>query len=96
MLQKKSTAKIVLNVSRTSPRVPVRCLDADVWRIGKRGIKAVQMPVRVTKVALQHLALMATRNTALRTQDGLVVTVKYPRVVRLLVAIPAVLCAVSR
>jgi hypothetical protein len=48
------------------------------------------MPVLVTKVTFQHRALMTTRGTALHTQDGLLVTIKYPRVVGSLVAIAAV------
>jgi hypothetical protein len=54
------------------------------------------MPVLMTEVALQHLALVTTRNTTLRTKDGLLVTVKHPCVVRSLVAIATVLCTVSR
>jgi hypothetical protein len=96
ILIKLTTAKIMLNVTRTPPRVSLRCFEADVWRVSEGRIKAVQMPVLVTKVALQHLALVATRDTTLRAQYRLLISIKHPRVVRSLVAIAAVLCTVSR
>jgi hypothetical protein len=96
ILIKLSTAKIMLNVTRTPPRVSLRCFEADVWRVSERWIEAVQMPVLGTKVTLQQLTLIATRVTALRTQDRLVVSIKHPRVVRSLVAVAAVLRTVSR
>jgi hypothetical protein len=96
ILIKLPTAKIVLNMTRASPCVSLRCFKTDVWRISEGRIETVQMPVRVTKVALQHLALVATRSTTLRAQYRLLVTVENARVVGLLVAVATVLCPVSR
>ena len=82
----------MLDVTRTPPGISLRCLKADVWRVSEGRINTVQVPVRVTKVALEHLALMAARNTTLRAQDRLVVAVQHFSVVRFLVAVAAVLC----
>lgn len=81
----------MFNVTRAPPRVSLRCLEVDLWRISERRINAVQMPVCVTKVALEHLALVAARNTTLRAQDGLVVAIEYLGVVWPLVAVATVL-----
>jgi hypothetical protein len=91
ILIKLSTTKIVFNVTRTPPCIALSCLEADVWRICERWIKAVQMPMRGAEVTFQQRTLVATRKTTLRTQDRLLVSVKHFRVVRLLVAIAAVL-----
>jgi hypothetical protein len=96
MLQEQSAAKIVFNVSRAPPCISLRCLDADMWGISERRIETVQVPVRVTEVALQHLALTATRCTTLRAQDGLLLTIKHSCVVWSLVAVAAVFGSVSR
>ena len=60
ILQQQPTAKVMLNVSRTPPSIALRCLEADVWGISEGWIDTVQVPIRVTKVALEHLALAAT------------------------------------
>jgi hypothetical protein len=52
------------------------------------------MPVRVTEVALQQLALVATRKPTLCTQYGLLVTIKHLCIIGFLIAITAVLCTV--
>ena len=52
------------------------------------------MPVRVTKVALQHLALVAARHPTLGAQDDFVVAVDDLGIFWLLVAITTVLRAV--
>ena len=62
-----------------------------MWRISERRIEAIQMPVRGTKVALQHLPLQSTRKTTLRAQDGLLLVIEQPSVVGLLEAIATVI-----
>ena len=84
----------MFNVTRAPPRVSLRCLQADLWRISERRVNAVQMPVRVTEIALEHLALVAARNTTLRAQDGFMVAIEYLRVVWPLVAIATILRSV--
>jgi len=68
---------------------------ADMWWVGKRWVDAVQMPVRVTKVALEHLALIATRHATLCTQDYLMLGIQGFCVFRLLVTVATVLRAVE-
>ena len=80
---------------RTSPGIPLRRLKADVWWVGKRRVDAVQMPVRVTKVALEHLALISARHATLGTQDDFMLGINSFCVFRLLVAIATILRAVE-
>ena len=50
----------------------MRSLKADVRRVSKRRIDAIQVPVRVAEVALEHLALVATGHATLHTENRLV------------------------
>ena len=83
----------MLDVSRTPPSIALRSLQADVWGVSEGWIDTVQMPICVTKVALQHLALAATRHATLNAQNGLV-AIKYFYVVRPLIAVAAAFCPV--
>ena len=59
-----------------------------MWGVSEGWVDTVQVPIRVTKVALEHLSFVATRQTTLDTQDGLV-AIKYFDVVRPLIAVAA-------
>ena len=93
-LYEKSTTKIMLNVAGTSPCVSLRCLKADVRRVSERWVEAIEVPMRSAEIAFEHLAFVPARDTTLCAQDRLLITVKYSRVIRLLIAITAVLCPV--
>lgn len=66
-----------------------------MWRVSEGRVKAVQMPVGRTKVALEHLALVATRHTTLDAQNRLVVVVERFCVVGPLISIATVFSPVS-
>lgn len=65
-----------------------------MWGVSEGWIDTIQVPIRVTKVALEHLALVAARQPALHAQDGLI-AIKYLCVVRPLVTVAAALCTAT-
>jgi len=80
----------MFNVTWTAPCIAVRGVRANVGRIGQWGDTTIQMPVIVAKIALEHLALIATRFATLNAKYGLVLR-RLLEIIGSLCAIPATL-----